>query len=525
MNRRAFKRAFLLASAIFWCIRVYSGLPQQIGLIDKNEFFTLEEVERIDSMCEKIQKDHNLSVLIHLHENEIDNPRSFLYQGQKQKFVLFAIESKNQNLSVFSENVSSERKAYFEMVGYQWITTNLINDNTYAGIIGALNEINGNLETSEGKRANANSVVLERSNGEVIVIHEIDDDGSEFTFKTRIVLKILLWIVGLGVVYYTVRSALPGNSYQNTQFYAFSRVRIWVLVLVGVILVPILGLFFYRHIYYYEELAVVLIVTAFAFIPILGIAMAIVMFVIDIYIAVKTSITASKKYTLAQKALIHKRGTTGEHLLELNFYELLIRNVVKLEYVLQDHTYHQRLTIFISKSSKVNMSDFERDHQPYIAAFTKERMMLEEYLMELYYQVISFKAYKKDWVGVELLRKGDVSGFMWVFNLFGSSKKKKEIIKDKVQQLDILVQRVLSDEVNLKLLESCLNKNTLLVPNYDEKIDSLYNKFTLAGQEEFLKHSELSPLFIEGFDFDHFNNLLAKSYKMSSSSWGFDGGD
>ena len=170
--------------------------------------------------------------------------------------------------------------------------------------------------------------------------------------------------------------------------------------------------------------------------------------------------------------------------------------------------------------------DLPTDQSPFIEAIEGENMRLPDYLHAVYHGVRSFKSYKKDYVGRELLKNKVVNRWLWIFNWYVvADKGLKEWVNQRVHAMEQIVKKLIRDHSkNGRGIEE-LKEDVLLVDEFERKIDEIHNKFVMDNRSDMLANSSLSPLFVSGFSFDHFNRKLSTAYKISSKSWDWEDTD
>ena len=471
---------------------------------DEAGLFSEEQISTISELCWKIKRDHGLEIYFRAYDGLKESPSITILSKRLARRIMIKIDNASQKVEVLSASgIDGVKEKYFDRVAFQWIEENLSNRNHYNGTLGALYEIDQNF-----KRDARISQILDQF------------DEEEFTPNGRNALTIIIVVLLAFLIYQTVQGTRPGNYYENVQDYGISRMPRWAAVATGISLAILSVLFFNDYIFYYEELAVVLIAMVFAFWPFLVIACRIVMFGADLWTISKLA-SGDDRYSLAQKSFLVGSKVKGENLLELNFYELVIRKYILLEFVETRHSYHTSISVMVTKSPNIDVSKLPGDHIPFMDAFRKEEMNLQDYLHSLYTEVFSFKAYKKDYVALELLKKGKLTKLFWLFNFFRTSDSpEKNVIQSVVQKIEETLQS-LAQEVRQgkeSLIEK-LSAEALLVKDFERKIDTIFNNFATNGELGVLQTSKLGPIFHEKFSFDQFNRKLAKSYKTSGQSW------
>lgn len=459
-----------------------------------------QDLKRLELRCDELQKTHNLNFYIYFFSDVNDKPNLSQVRRGSTRFVHVFINRADTSVAVNTVNIDNLRSRFFENVFFQFVSVPMKEGlEIVPSIFNTLNVIEKEFERLKIEETRRREVERKKD--------ELDPRAVQLIWIAIIVF------IGF-ILLFIVKGAKNGNRYEVLEFYGLSRLPLWLTLIIGTI--GLIGGSFLILQSIGNGAWIVVMCYLFIFYPVMVVLGWVIKGAHDSF---ELNHHASKKpqLTLGQQLWLVRPSSTTEHLMEVNFYEQIIKKRIHLEIYKEEVTRREVSEYYISPGSAFDsQSDFTRDEYAFINELYQEPERLKPFLHRVYKSFGRFKAYRKDYLLKELYRSGLLIKYGWPINVFALSSKGLEIqekLRNEEQNQARLIAIGIDQPSKIKSILPRLTPAVLFIPHFERQLTHFYNEVV---EMDLLKEAMSLPigfLFHPDFSMRAFNVMLMGAYQ------------
>ncbi len=468
-------------------------------LSDLDGILTDQEIQQLQSQCDEIQQTHGINFQIYFFSEyqEIAEPKQVT--GNVSGIVQVLINRSDSSVVVKTADVSALRKTFFEQVFFQFLNVPIKEGSPIvSNLITTLAEVRSTL--------NQQKQVREQQQREREQLERFDP-------RAVTILWIFLGVFIISAITYRIKKERIQNKYEARSFYGVSRLPTWVIMLTGALLLFGGSYLILQHIATGGWL--VFITFWVTFYPILVLISFLITVILDAF-SLREFNTEDVKPTLGQMLWLVRSSSNTEHLMELTFYEQIIKKKINLKIDNTDYDRRRVVEFYVSPGEKFDSSaSFKIDEAPFFLELNTTPEPLKPYLHQIYNGFSKFLVYRKDYVIKGLFRSGHLTKLGYLTNTFRLTPKGKELqkrLKDVEQEQADFIGQGIYDPSDIPKVLPKLTPHVLLIPDFEKRLTNFYNALVDTG---FLDQAMALPigfLFHPDFSLRAFNVRLRSAY-------------
>lgn len=491
------KKLLILIVAI-WC-GVEGAHSAMIA--DLDSLMSSEEMATLTKRLEEIQNNHQHHFFIYLFSDPSQKPAKTSLEGQSALVYVY-VNRAEQSVTVETSRVAQSYERLFEQLFLQFFLVPVkAGAPEVASLNAVFNEIDQEFMLIKEERRQA---LLE------------EEQANRMDPKAKVLLWLFFTIFVIFLTVFILKSTRSGNKYEAIEFYGLSRLPSWLNKLMALVIL-IGGIAWIFQTITNGAWGVV-----FAY---LLVVYPILVFVVWMIKALQDALLWSKydqeevALTLGQKLWLIRPHTSTEYLLELTFYDQIIRKRIALDIEKVEENHREVTHFFVSPGSAFHPeTKFTLDEKVFIYELYTEQENLRPFLHRVYEKLDRFRAYRKNAVLKGLFLSGLLVKYGWPFNYFELSAKGKawrqKLSEEQAAQSALIMQGTDDPTTIVEILPK-LTPHVLLIENFEERITAFYNEMVEIG---LLIHAMSLPigfLFHPDFSLRTFNQKVMDAYDYS----------
>lgn len=472
---------------------------QGANIIDQDNQLSEQEIQFLQAHCNEFRDNHNLSLFIYLYSNESDKPSPSLEKNGFKDVVIVYVNRTDTSVTVNTFNLVDQRKRFFEQVFFQFLAVPMKEGEWIAtSITNTFSEIEKELIRRQQ--------VLEQRRIE-------EDQYDNFDPRAVTMLWLFFWIIIFFGIYFLVRKARIKNKHEARSFYGISRLSSWLTSAIGLILL-IGGSYLIMGVIANGN-EMVRLVFWIAFVPNMAFLTYLITIVIDLF-SLNEFNSEDTKPTLGQMLWLVRPSANTEHLMEITFYEQVIRHKINLEIETEEQHRRQVHHFYISPGKKFKADEqFRLDEAPFFEELLEENEILKPYLHRIYKLHGSFLVYRKETVMRALFRSGNLTKLGYLLNaplLTPKGKALREKLWKAEKTQNQLIVTGIRYPANIPGILPKLTPHVLLIDDFERKLTHFYNVLVDNGLLDQAIALPIGFLFHPDFSLRAFNVNLMSAY-------------
>ena len=476
----------------------------QIGLLgatvsDSDDLLSEQEIKQLENRCSKIHSDHRVNIQLHFYSDALDEPQFSAAKQGKIPLVFVSVNRADTLVTVKCANLNATRTRFFENAFFQFLNVPLKEGAP------TVRSVNATLDQMEKELIRRQQSLEQRS---------IEDEQLDrLDPRAVILLWTFFWIMVVFGIYFLVRNTRIKNKNEARSFYGVSRLPAWFSILLGLIVLVGGSYLILNFVSYGGWLTIV--VFWFAFLPIMAMLTFLISVLVDLFDLGEYD-SEDVKPTLGQMLWLVRPSANTEHLMELTFYELVIRKKINLEIDTEEINHRRANEYYVSHGRNFNLKEkFRIDENAFFEELMEEKEPLEPYLHRIYALHGNFLSYRKDQVFRALFRSGLLSKFGYLINAPLLTSKGKalrgQLLKAQEKQTQLIASGIRNPSGIPDILPK-LTPHVLLIKDFEKQLTHFYN---VLIEIELLDQAMALPigfLFHPDFSLRTFNLKLRSAY-------------
>lgn len=356
------------AQLIFFLIVIGCFTVKGAVIVDLDSLLTGQEIREIKLQCEKIQQIHKVNLFVYLYSNEEDKPELIKVPRGPNRLAQVFINRRDTKVSVHTVNLDALNKRFIQNVFFQFLEIPMKEGTSLVShLMRTLDEIEQELERQR--------VESENRKLEDLTEKEFDPRGSQ-------IIRYLIGFFLAFIILLIIKGAKTGNNFEALEFYGLSRLPMWLSIPLGILAFLYGSFLILQHIG--NGAWIVVMCYIFAFYPIMVVISGIIKGVQDGF-ELQNHTIEKPHLSLGQQLWLARFNTSTEHLMEVNFYGLIIKQIIHLD--IETHEKHRRIITeyFITPGSAFNpKASFTPDELVFINELYQEPEALRPFLHRVY---------------------------------------------------------------------------------------------------------------------------------------------
>lgn len=486
----------ILAFILLGLVQVSLG-----GIVtDFDSLLSEQEIQSLKERVDNLQKKYHYTFFIYFSSDPSVIPEPPTKNQIRSLVIQVFINRTDTTCKVRTVNIGRLNNRFFRNIFFQFTEVPMKEGrNEYQSLLSTLDETEKELERRR-------------------IAREQSFQESEFSRKmdprAKMILWIFLFIFTYFIILFTVKGAKAGNRFEVLEFYGLSRLPLSLTMLLGLIVFLTSGFLILQKLT--NGSWIVIGALLFVLYPVM-VALGWLIKVIQDSFLIPQYGKDQVNMTLGQMLWLIRPQTSTEHMMEVTFYEQILRRRIQLEVQTAEINRREVYQYWVALDGPIDLNEsYKRDEEVFIKELNRKQETLQPYLRRIYKNFGRFKAYRKDYVLKSLYLSGLISKHGWPVNYFSLSQKGLEL-QQKIKQVEseqsTLISKGIDDPSGIEQILPKLTPHVLLIDNFEKRLTTFYNAVVDMGLLQQAMSLPIGFLFHPDFSLRTFNLKLVAAYK------------